>query len=52
MVGKARWQRVLVTLHQHSGSREETGSGPGYETSKAVGSDALPPANLYFGKVL
>lgn len=52
MVGKKGQQSVLVTLYQHSGSREETGSGPGYETSKVVGSDALPPAKLYFVKVL
>lgn len=31
---------------------EETGSGPGYETSKAVASDALPPDKPYFLNVL
>lgn len=47
-VGKEWWQSELVTLHQHSGSKEEAGSGPGYESSKAFGSDAFPPAKLYF----
>lgn len=40
--------------HIASAFRKQRGNRKwaGYETSKAVGSDALPPAKLYFGKVL